>query len=186
MVDIPLLRKRAAELTAGTLSRDGGAICLNAALDEIEELRAENKSVRENFALLRDTMQDRADRHAIALKNLRERFDKTSDVAIAALEYAQKRTPERYDAMMEQVRLYNSYTTATTDAPPKDNCPDCGIGPCAADPTAVTAATPRCFRPGYCGEPGGMSRPRVDCLVDGQPYPLWDEVQMRVGEGGER
>lgn len=139
MVDIPLLRKRAAELSAGKISNHGGAICLNAALDEIEELRARVECITEGFNLLRDTMEERTARHARALKQIREE------------------------------------ATPTT-------CPDCGLGPCTEDPTSVTAATPRCYRKGYCGEPGEMSRPQVVCIVGGQPYPLWDEVQMRVRE----
>jgi hypothetical protein len=72
---------------------------------------------------------------------------------------------------------------------PREGCPDCATqrvpGPCAADPTAVVAATPRCYRPGYCGEPGEMRRPQVVCLIGGQPHALWDAIQMRAASRTE-
>lgn len=305
MVDIPLLRKRAVELAEGRLSRDGAAICLNAALDEIEELRAMlsrrvatavpcpyRDSCRQGYCLrygdcqsgpigdyqsMRPTIVISAfpgtgkthfathstraildsdstsyswvsegvrnpDFPVNYIAHIKENIGKADAVLVSS--HKEVRTAlvaadirfvlvypaidlkeeylERYrrrgsaqafinllgekwedwifdciaqegcfHLMLEsgeflsdkfqryaKITVPNNIEATTTDCP---DCPDCGLGPCATDPTGVTSATPRCYRPGYCGEPGEMSRPQVSALVDGQPYPLWDAVQMRTG-----
>lgn len=217
MVDIPLLRKRAAELAEGRLSRDGAAICLNAALDEIEELRGEIASLRaeiERNRFVLDQMDGDAMEANHDIMELRTVLSELVTLKFDRPDDYEERKPkawnearrvlginaeERAAELQGHELCRNGCCCRHCDTPTNDltttpcprrligetTCPDCGIGPYQSDPTSVTAATPRCYQRGYCGEPGEMSRPQVSALVDGQPYPLWDAVQMR-GDRGSR
>jgi hypothetical protein len=172
MVDIPRLRQRVAQARNGSLSAVSTGNYLAAALDEIEELRAEKARVQ----FVYDQMDGDAMEADAEIKKLRAENRSVRESFTVVVETMRERVAE--------IRRENDELRERLAPRETPDCPDCATqrvpGPCAADPTTTVVAGPRCYRPGYCGEPGEMRCPQVVCLIGGQPYPLWDAIQIRA------
>lgn len=151
MVDIPKLRECVVQANALNRSAPAVAVCLAAALDEIEERR------QEVMHLL-----DCLGRAEAVIEAARHHRDLRTDKVRSPYNWIN--TPSDF-ALIDAVNAYDArQAKRTTDCP--SNRP---------------MLTPFPFA-GHVGEPGEMSRPRVDCIVDGQAMEISGEVQMRTRE----